>query len=237
MGLNLWKKWKNSRDEKQLAKYQALDAELGTPTKETLNERAKNAADKGYWKTAIAAVDEGADVNAPLKWKQFFPSTQHGSFEFEKNYSLAFAAVEQDNAAALDALLKRGANRDFVGTSRVNEKENSYSLPEYAALQGAKKSLNTLLASGDFKQEALDGALVIAAGEKTYIGMAEALLAKGAQASDKALRAAELRNNKPAILLLKGALKKSFDAAQAPAAPQATPAPAIPAPQATPKTL
>lgn len=219
MGLNLWKTWKNYQDEKQLAKYAALDAELGTPTTETLNERAQKAADRGLWKTALAAVDAGADVNAPLTWKQFYPSTQHGSFDFEKHYSLAFAAIEQDNAEALAGLLKRGAKTDFTGTSRVNDKQISWTLPEYAAMQGAKKSLPVLLANAAFKQEALDGALVIAAGEKAYLGMAQQLLDKGAAPTEKALRAAELRNNKPGILLIKGALKKAFEAAQKPAAP------------------
>jgi hypothetical protein len=210
----LWKQWKNARDEKQFAAYEKLDAELGTPTVETLNERARKAAEKGFWKTALKAVEQGADVNQPLHSKQFF-STSYGGFEFERNESLTFLAIAQNNGDALSALLKSGAKTDFTGTSRVNDTTHSYSLAEYAANNGAEKALAVVLSEGKPKQAALDGALAIAAGSNGYIKMAAALLDAGAQGFDAALRKAEVAKNKKAIMLIKSA-KASAPAAATP---------------------
>lgn len=210
----LWKQWKNARDEKQFAAYEKLDAELGTPTVETLNERARKAADKGFWKTALKAVEQGADVNQPLHSKQFF-STSYGGFEFERNESLTFLAIAQNNGDALSALLKSGAKTDFTGTSRVNDNTHSYSLAEYAANNGAEKALAVVLSEGKPSQSSLDGALAIAAGSNGYIKMVSALLDAGAQGFDAALRKAEVAKNKKAIVLIKS-VKVATPAAAAP---------------------
>lgn len=194
----LWKKYKNSQDEKLLAEYKARDAELGTPTKETLNERAAKAAEKGLWKTAIAALDQGADVNMPLQWKQFY-GTGGGGLNFENNYSLTFVAIKQNNTGALEVLLGKGADTSFVGSDSVNERIYKYSLPEYAAHNGKSESLALLLSKAKFGQKALNGALKIAAGEKSYFGMTQNLLDNGAQGYEAALRAAERNKNNKAV--------------------------------------
>lgn len=220
----LWKQWKNSRDEKQLAAYAARDAQLGTPTKETLTDRAVQAARSGYWKTAIAAIDAGADVNTPV----------NDDLRFEKmtiayRKSIAHLAAEQNNAAAMDMLLERGASRTFVGSVTVSgQPPVKYTVLEYAVLQGAKDTTALLLQRGGNPQEALDGALKIAAREKSYTGMTQALLDAGAKDFDGAQRAAEVYKNDAAIPLIKGAAKKAFDAAQRTAPDTAPPAPAAP---------
>lgn len=208
---NLWKKFVNWRDEKSLAKYAARDAELGTPTKETLNERAIAAAEKGHWKTALAAVEAGADVNVPIKFKQFY-GTRGGGLKFNDDYSLAHLAARQNNAGALQSLIEKGANTGFIATYRVNEREYKYSLAEYAALNGAMQALDVVLEKGNPKQEQLEGALKIAAGEPAYLLMTEVLLKKGARDFEGALRAAEKRENKKGILLLRRVQKKVANA-------------------------
>lgn len=222
----LWNKWKNSRDEKLLAKFKARDAELGTPTKETLNDRAAEAADKGYWKTALAAVEAGADVNAPLQWVQVYNSISDrlggglggGRLAFEENYSLTFLAIKQNNPQALQSLLEKGADTGFIGSSSVNERTHKYSLAEYAALNGSSLALDVVLEKGNPSQAALDGALAITATTKEYLSMTETLLIKGAKGFDAALRKAEITDNKKAILLIRKAEQKAAPTAEAPSA-------------------
>jgi ankyrin repeat protein len=234
MFAKLWKQWKNSRDDKQLAEYAARDAELGTPTKATLEDRAADAARKGLWKTAIAAVDAGADVNMAVD----------NSFSFDRSKmeykrSLALFAAEQNNAEALSQLLDRGASQSFVGSVTVTGSyagKTEYTVLEFAVLQGAKECVEVLLKRGGNPQSALDGALKIAAREKSYIGMASSLLDAGAKGFEAAQREAEVHHNDKAIPLIKGAAKKAFDAAQASAAAgtPAAPAPVAPGQQLRP---
>ena len=133
---NLWKNWKNARDEKRLAQHQERDARLGTPTKATLDERAKQAAEKGYWKTALAAIDQGADVNQTVTFDY-----SDRSYVNIRTHSLLHVAIEQDNVTAVESLLARGARQDAVGTitNRVGPwgGDRRYAPVEFAAHQGA----------------------------------------------------------------------------------------------------
>lgn len=204
---SLWKKYVNSRDEKQLAEVTARDAELGIPTKETLNDRMTKAADKGQWKTAFDAIDKGADIDARVKLEYSIVSnTQGGGYRFKSDLTIAYDAVKQDNTEALFKLLAKGADRFATGFTSVNGQRRDYTLIEYAVHNGAKGSAGFLLGL-DTKppQDALDRALALAAREKSYNVMVEQLLKAGAQGFDAALRSAELGNNKGAIKMIRTA--------------------------------
>lgn len=212
----LWKKYVDSRDTKQLAEFQARDAELGTPTKETLNDRMIKAADKGHWKTALDAIDKGADIDARVKQEYSIVSnTQGGGYRFKSDLTIVFDAVKQDDTTALFKLLAKGADRFAAGFTSANGNRRDYTLIEYAVHNGAKNAAGFLLEL-DTKppQDALDRALALAAREKSYNDLVEKLLKAGAQGFDGALRSAELNNNKDAIRMIRAA---QATAASAPA--------------------
>ncbi|HYD19731.1 MAG TPA: hypothetical protein VEF76_14765 [Patescibacteria group bacterium] len=198
--------WHDRNDEKRLAAHQERDAELGTPSKERLNQRARAAAESGYWKTALAAIDAGADINQPLE-SAWHHRGNAGIYHFEHKISLAMLALEQNNTGALSALLSRGADRDFVATHTTNGTVRRQSLAEFAALNGQPESLKILIEAG-VAQPNLDAALAIAAKEKKYLPLVAQLLDAGAKGYEPALFAAEKENNKEAIRLIKAARTK-----------------------------
>ncbi|MCC7038497.1 MAG: hypothetical protein IT560_14505 [Alphaproteobacteria bacterium] len=179
----LWKNWNDKNDAKLRAQHEKRDAELGKPSQQTLNNRAVHAAYKGYWKTALAAIDDGADVNQPINSKTTFNGNA-GSYTFEDKISLTRVAMQEKNPAALAALLDRGADKDFIATHSTNGRERRESLAEYAALK-------------------------IAAREKSYTDIVTQLLDAGAQGYEAALFAAEEAKNSDAILLIRAGQKKN----------------------------
>lgn len=197
----LWKNWNDKNDAKLRAQHEKRDAELGKPSQQTLNIRAVQAAYKGYWKTALAAIDDGADVNQPLDSKSTFNGNA-GSYTFEDKISLALLAMQERNPAALTALLDRGADKDFIATHSINGRERRQSLAEYAALNGQTEILGILIERG-VAQNALNGALAIAVREKSYGHIVTQLLDAGARGYETALFAAEDAKNDNAIRLIR----------------------------------
>lgn len=203
----LWDKWTDKNDAKLRAQHEKRDAELGKPSQATLNNRAVHAAYKGYWKTALAAIDDGADVNQPVDSKTTFNGNA-GSYTFEDKISLTLIAMQEKNPAALSALLDRGADKDFIATHSTNGRERKQSLAEYATLNGQTEILGILIARG-VAQSSLNSALVIAAREKSYGHIVTQLLDAGAQGYEAALFAAEEAKNSQAILLIRAGQKKN----------------------------
>lgn len=203
----LWKNWNDKNDAKLRAQHEKRDAELGKPSQQTLNNRAVHAAYKGYWKTALAAIDDGADVNQPLNSKSTFNGNA-GSYTFEDKISLTLVAMQEGNPAALTALLDRGADKNFIATHSINGRERRESLAEYATLNGQRENLAILIERGA-SQESLNGALKIAAREKSYTDIVTQLLDAGAQGYEAALFAAEEAKNSDAILLIRAGQKKN----------------------------
>lgn len=187
--------WLNG-DERTLARHQKRDAELGTPTKETLNERAKHAALKGQWKTAIAAVRQGADPGTVSK-------RDVGEWDSE-HYPLIFRAVQDGNAEAVKELLQLGASRFAKGTYIDFATHIQMSLPFIAAKEGTAEVLHVILEAGTGGlQKEINDALAEAASRKRKIEMVKDLLAHGANNFDEALRAAEKANNADAVRLIR----------------------------------
>lgn len=197
----LWKNWNDKSDAKLRAQHEKRDADLGKPSQATLNSRAVQAAYKGYWKTALAAIDDGADVNQPVDSKSTFNGNA-GSYTFEDKISLTLIAMQERNASALAALLDRGANKDFIATHTINGRERRQSLAEYAALNGQTEILSILIGRG-VEQTSLNGALAIAAREKSYGHIVTQLLDAGARGYETALFAAEDAKNDNAIRLIR----------------------------------
>ncbi|MDI1227602.1 MAG: hypothetical protein PSY14_07960 [bacterium] len=203
----LWKNWNDKNDAKLRAQHLTRDAELGKPSQATLNSRAVQAAYKGYWKTALAAIDDGAEVNQPIHSKQTFNGNA-GSYTFEDTVALTSVALQERNGAALAGLLDRGANKDFIASHSTNGRERKQSLAEYAALNGQQDMLAILIERG-VAQESLNGALAVAARTKSYTPLVTQLLDAGAKGYEAALFAAEEAKNSDAILLIRAAQKKN----------------------------
>ncbi len=197
----LWKNWNDKSDAKLRAQHEKRDAELGKPSQTTLNNRAVQAAYKGYWKTAIAAIEDGADVNQPINSKTTFNGNA-GSYTFEDKISLTCIALQERNGAALAALLDHGADKDFIASHSTNGRERRQSLAEYAALNGQQDMLAILIERG-VAQASLNGALAIAARQKSYSPMVTQLLDAGARGYESALFAAEDAKNDDAIRLIR----------------------------------
>lgn len=203
----LWKNWNDKNDAKLRAQHEKRDADLGKPSQTTLNSRAVQGAYKGYWKTALAAIADGADVNQPVNSKSTFNGNA-GSYTFEDKISLTFIAMQERNAGALTALLDLGADKDFIASHSVNGRERRQSLAEYATLNGQTEILAILIERG-VAQASLNSALAIAAREKSYGHIVTQLLDAGARGYENALFAAEDAKNDNAIRLIRAHQKKN----------------------------
>lgn len=197
----LWKNWNDKNDAKLRAQHVKRDADLGKPSQTTLNSRAVQAAYKGYWNTALAAIDGGADVNQPVNSKTTFNGNA-GSYTFEDKISLTLIAMQERNTGALTALFDRGADKDFIASHTINGRERRQSLAEYAALNGQTEILAILIERG-VAQASLNGALAIAAREKSYGHIVTQLLDAGARGYETALFAAEDAKNDNAVRLIR----------------------------------
>lgn len=197
----LWKNWNDKNDAKLRAQHVKRDADLGKPSQTTLDSRAVQAAYKGYWNTALAAIDDGANVNQPVNSKTTFNGNA-GSYTFEDKISLTLIAMQERNAVALTALLDRGADKDFIASHSTNGRERKQSLAEYAALNGQTEILAILIERG-VAQASLNGALAIAAREKSYGHIVTQLLDAGARGYETALFAAEDAKNDNAVRLIR----------------------------------
>lgn len=88
----------NWLDERALARQKERDERLGiAPTQEALDTRCKEAATKGYWKTAQYALEKGADA-------KFIYIDRIGG----RTSSLDVAAIEAGRTDFVDEMYRRG---------------------------------------------------------------------------------------------------------------------------------